>query len=211
MSAVETPKTEVRAQARYVRTAPRKAQLVADQIRGQGVLEARATLAFMTRDAARDVEKVLESAIANALANHNIDAEALYVSGAYVGAGPTIKRWRARARGRVNRIRKRTCHITVLLAQPDGASLPGPRRAEASAPEEAKPKRAPRRKAEPAESAEQKPAEDKPSRTRRAKPQAEAAAPAEEKPKRARAAKPKAEAGEGKPKRPTRKKKTEDN
>jgi large subunit ribosomal protein L22 len=200
VATVEAPKTEVRAQARYVRTAPRKAQLVADQIRGQRVLEARAILAFMTRDAARDVEKVLESAVANALANHNVDAEELYISAAYVGAGPTIKRWRARARGRVNRIRKRTCHITVLLAQADGAAFPDPTHVEAPAPAEPKPKRAPRKKAETAETAEEKPVEEKPKRARTAKPKAAT----EEKPKRSRAAKPNAEAAkksETKPKK----------
>ena len=183
MATVEAPKTEVRAQARYVRTAPRKAQLVADQIRGQRVLEARATLAFMTRDAARDVEKVLESAVANALANHNVDAEELYISAAYVGASPTIKRWRARARGRVNRIRKRTCHITVLLAQADGAAFPDPTHVEAPAAAEPKPKRAPRKKAETAETAEEKPAEEKPKRSRAAGPKAGTETPGE-KPKR---------------------------
>jgi large subunit ribosomal protein L22 len=215
MSTVEAPRTEVRAQARYVRTAPRKAQLVADMIRGQSVLEARATLAFMTRDAARDLEKVLESAVANALSNHNIDAEDLYVSAAYVGAGPTIKRWRARARGRVNRIRKRTCHITVLLAQPDGAPLPAPTRVETPPAEEPKPKRAPRKKPESAEGAEEKPAEEKPvgaghDRPAKRAPRKKAeTATAEEKPKRARTAKPKAEAADEKPKRTTRKKKAE--
>jgi large subunit ribosomal protein L22 len=184
MAAVEEPRTEVRAQARYVRTAPRKAQLVVEQIRGQSVLEARATLAFITRDAARDVEKVLESAVANALQGHNLDPEDLYVSAAYVGAGPTIKRWRARARGRVARIRKRTCHITVRLSQADGAELPGPARVEAPPVEEEKPKRTPRKKAEPAEAAEDKRAPSK---------KAEAA---EEKPKSGRAAKSKGAAEE---------------
>jgi large subunit ribosomal protein L22 len=200
MATVEAPRTEVRAQARYVRTAPRKAQLVAEQIRGQSVLEARATLAFMSRDAARDVEKVLESAVANALQQHNLDPEELYVSAAYVGAGPTIKRWRARARGRVARIRKRTCHITVLLAQPDGTAVPAPTRVEAPPAEEEKPKRPARTKAPPAEAAE-----EKPKRPRTTKPKT--AGEAEEKPKRARAAKPKAEKEEKpKSKRTTRKK-----
>ena len=71
----------------------------------------------MTRDAGRDVEKVLNSAIANAEANHGLAGDDLYVSAAHVGAGPTLKRWRARARGRVARIRKRTCHITIELAE----------------------------------------------------------------------------------------------
>ena len=76
MAAVEE-RTFVRAEARYVRTAPRKAQLVAEQIRGRTVPEARTILAFMTRDAARDVEKVLTSAVANAEANHGLDGDEL--------------------------------------------------------------------------------------------------------------------------------------
>jgi large subunit ribosomal protein L22 len=208
MAAVEEPRTEVRAEARYVRTAPRKAQLVTEQIRGRTVPEARTILAFMTRDAARDVERVLSSAVANAEANHNLDGDDLYVSVAVVGAGPTLKRWRARARGRVARIKKRTCHITIALALPEGGVIPAPRPAPAPAPaaeppaeEEAKPKRAPARK-----KAEEKPA-------------AEVAPAAEEKPKttRKRATKPKvdepkAEAkAKPKPKRTTtRKKKTEE-
>jgi large subunit ribosomal protein L22 len=208
MAAVEEPRTQVRAEARYVRTAPRKAQLVTEQIRGRTVPEARTILAFMTRDAARDVERVLSSAVANAEANHNLDGDDLYVSVAVVGAGPTLKRWRARARGRVARIKKRTCHITIALALPEGGVIPAPRPAPAPAPaaeppaeEEAKPKGAPARK-----KAEEKPA-------------AEVAPAAEEKPKttRKRATKPKvdepkAEAkAKPKPKRTTtRKKKTEE-
>jgi large subunit ribosomal protein L22 len=208
MAAVEEPRTQVRAEARYVRTAPRKAQLVTEQIRGRTVPEARTILAFMTRDAARDVERVLSSAVANAEANHNLDGDDLYVSIAVVGAGPTLKRWRARARGRVARIKKRTCHITIALALPEGGVIPAPRPAPAPAPaaeppaeEEAKPKRAPARK-----KAEEKPA-------------AEEAPAAEEKPKttRKRGTKPKVDEPEAeakakpKPKRTTtRKKKTEE-
>ena len=191
----EQPRTQVRAEARYVRTAPRKAQLVAEQIRGRSVPEARTILAFMTRDAARDVERVLSSAVANAEANHNLDGDELYVSAATVGAGPTLKRWRARARGRVARIKKRTCHITIALALPEGGVIPAPRPAPAPAPEpaaedeeqqqqeEPKPKRAPRKKAEPkAETA----TEEKPkttTRKRTTKPKADAEATAETKPK----------------------------
>jgi large subunit ribosomal protein L22 len=167
MATVETPeRNEVRAEARYVRTAPRKAQLIAEQIRGRTVPEARTILAFMTRDAARDVERVLSSAVANAEQNHGLDGDELYVAHAVVGAGPTLKRWRARARGRVARIKKRTCHITISLALPEGGVIPEPIAQpmpapvvedvpeEAEAPEEAreeapKPKRAPRKKAEP--------------------------------------------------------------
>jgi large subunit ribosomal protein L22 len=207
MAAVEEPRTQVRAQARYVRTAPRKAQLVTEQIRGRTVPEARTILAFMTRDAARDVERVLSSAVANAEANHNLDGDDLYVSVAVVGAGPTLKRWRARARGRVARIKKRTCHITIALALPEGGVIPAPRPAPAPAPaaeppseEEAKPKRAPaRKKAEEKPAAEEAPAaEEKPKTTRKraTKPKVDepkAEAKAKPKPKRAATSKKKAE------------------
>ena len=184
MAAVETPRKEVRAEAKYVRTAPRKAQLVAAEIRGRPVLEARTILAFMTRDAARDVEKVLASAVANAEQNHGLVEDDLYVSSAYVGAGPVIKRWRARARGRVARIRKRTCHIAIGLSPADGAAIPAPRAAEtvpAPAPEEAETRRAARSQA--ATPADEAPAEEKPKRASRKKTD-EPAAAAEEKPKR---------------------------
>jgi ribosomal protein L22 len=122
----------VRAQAKWVRTSARKARLVAEHIRGRSVPEARAVLAFTPRAAAREMEKVLRSAVANAEANHGLYGDDLVVSAAYVDEGPTLKRWRARARGRVARIRKRTCHITVLLepAAPS-ANSKRPRRAPA--------------------------------------------------------------------------------
>jgi large subunit ribosomal protein L22 len=135
VTAVEPETLEFRAEARWVRTAPRKAQAVVTEIRGQSVLEARTALRFMTRAAARDVAKVLDSAVANAETHplSSYDAENLYVSAAYVGSGPTLKRWQARARGRVGRIRKRTCHITIRLAPIPGAvALPSPPAAEQS-------------------------------------------------------------------------------
>jgi len=147
-----TERTEVRAVAKYVRTAPRKAQLVADQIRGRSVPEARTILAFMTRDAARDVEKVLKSAVANAEANHSLDGDELVVATAEIGAGPTLKRWRARARGRVGRIRKRTCHISIALALPDGGVIAEPTPAPAE-----RPRRAPRRTPETPAATEETP------------------------------------------------------
>ena len=118
MSTVETPR-EVRAQAKYVRMSPRKARLVAQHIRGRSVPEARTILAFTERAAAVDVEKVLRSAVANAESNPSLhwNGDDLVIKAAYADEGPTLKRWRARARGRVNRIRKRTCHITIELAQ----------------------------------------------------------------------------------------------
>lgn len=151
----------VRAEARWVRTAPRKAQLVVREIRGRSVADAKTMLAFMTRAAARDVENVLKSAVANAETNHGLVADDLYVSAAYVGSGPTLKRWQARARGRVGRIRKRTCHITILVAPYPGQEAPAP------APEPEKPARA--RRARPAEPAAAPAAasEEKPKRTRK--------------------------------------------
>jgi large subunit ribosomal protein L22 len=117
-------RTDVQAVAKFVRVSPRKARLVADHIRGRSVPEARAILAFTPRAAAREVEKVLRSAVANAESNPNRqwNGDELYVSAVYVDDGPTIKRWRARARGRVNRILKRTCHITVKLDQLEGVA-----------------------------------------------------------------------------------------
>jgi len=106
----------VRAQARYVRCSARKARLVLEHIRGKPAVEARSILAFQTRAAARDAGKVLASAIANAENNSGHDEDDLIVWAAYADEGPTLKRWRARARGRVNRIKKRTCHITISLA-----------------------------------------------------------------------------------------------
>jgi large subunit ribosomal protein L22 len=129
----------VRAEAKWVRVSPRKARLVVEHIRGRSVPEARTVLAFTSRAAAREVEKVLRSAVANAEANHGLIGDELLVSAAYVDEGPTIKRWRARARGRVARIRKRTCHITVRLAPAARSGLDGDAAAAAE-----RPKRAPR-------------------------------------------------------------------
>jgi large subunit ribosomal protein L22 len=107
----------VRAQAKYVRVAPRKARDVVDQIRGKSVADARATLLLANRAAAILVGKVLNSAVANAENNNGLVAEELYVKEAKVDEGPTMKRWKFRAMGRVNRIRKRTSHITVAVEQ----------------------------------------------------------------------------------------------
>jgi len=179
VAAVETRST-VRAEARFVRAAPRKAGLIVDQIRGRSVPEARTILAFMTRDAANDVRKVLDSAVANAEANHGLVGDDLVVSAAFVGAGPTLKRWRARARGRVGRIKKRTCHITVVLALPGGEEIPAP--IEHAAPvapvppepvEEAVAEEAAAEEAVPEEPAAEEAPVEEPKRTRSAKPKAE--------------------------------------
>jgi large subunit ribosomal protein L22 len=137
-AAVETPQT-VQAVAKFVRVSPRKARLVADHIRGRSVPEARTILAFTERAAAVDVEKVLRSAVANAESNPALhwNGDDLLVHAVFVDEGPTLKRWRARARGRTARIMKRTCHITIQVAQSPQAL--------AAAAEE-KPKRSPRRK-----------------------------------------------------------------
>jgi large subunit ribosomal protein L22 len=120
---VTAARPDVRAQARFVRISPRKARLVVDHIRGRSVPEARTILAFTPRAAAREIEKVLSSAVANAESNPNLrwNGDDLVISAAYVDEGPTIKRWRARARGRVNRIFKRTCHITIKVEQAETA------------------------------------------------------------------------------------------
>jgi large subunit ribosomal protein L22 len=156
VAVARTDGDEVRAIAKWVRTSPRKARLVTEHIRGRSVPEARTVLAFTQRAAAREIEKVLASAVANAEANHGLAGDTLVVSAAYVDQGPTMKRWRPRARGRVNRIRKPTCHITIKLrpvevpVQP-GAATPPP------AVEEEQPKPEPKPRArKPA--AEKKPA-----------------------------------------------------
>src|SRR6478672_3626254 len=134
----------MRAQAKYVRMSPRKARLVAEHIRGRSVPEARAVLAFTAREAADELEKVLQSAVSNAEANHGIPEDRLYIAHAYVDGGPVMKRWRARARGRVARICKRTCHITVRLAERPVQAPPAPLQTEPAAAEAPKPK--PKRK-----------------------------------------------------------------
>src|SRR4051794_9150375 len=109
------PDLTVRARARYVRTAPRKARLVIDHIRGKDVDQARAILVHTPRAASRDVLKLLDSAIANAENNHDLVADDLRIGRAYVDEGPTLKRYRPRALGRATRIRKRTSHMTIEL------------------------------------------------------------------------------------------------
>ena len=124
MAAVETEQT-VRAQAKFVRSSARKARLVTDLIRGRSVPEARTILAFSDRAVARDVERVLHSAVSNAESRPDLlwRGDDLVVATAFADEGPTLKRHRARARGRVGRIMKRTCHITVELS-PREAQVP---------------------------------------------------------------------------------------
>ncbi len=137
--ATTTERQEVRAQAKWVRTSARKARLVTEHIRGRSVPEARSVLAFTQRAAAREVEKVLRSAVANAESRPDRAwiADDLVVDAAYVDEGPTLKRWRARARGRAARIKKRTCHITIVLIQaPEKVEAGGRRRLRGGSAEE---------------------------------------------------------------------------
>ena len=113
------PPPVVRAQAKYVRSSPRKARLVCDHIRGKTVDEARAILAHTPRAVARDWSKLLESAVANAEHNHELVGEDLYVKSVHADDGPTIKRFRPRAMGRATKIRKRTSHLTIMLTPKD--------------------------------------------------------------------------------------------
>jgi large subunit ribosomal protein L22 len=105
----------VRARARYVRTAPRKARLVMDHIRGKRVEHAQAILAHAPRAVSIDILKLLNSAVANAESAYELGADELTVRRAYVDEGPTIKRYRPRALGRATRINKRTSHMTIEL------------------------------------------------------------------------------------------------
>ena len=105
----------VRASAKYVRIAPRKARLVADQVRGLHIEQARALLAFSPRDAARDIQKLIDSAAANAENNHDLVGDEMRITSITVDEGPTLRRFRPRALGRATPINKRTSHIAVAL------------------------------------------------------------------------------------------------
>jgi ribosomal protein L22 len=112
----DSPETPVvRASARYLRVAPRKARVVADQVRGLSVPEAQELLAFSPRGAAPDISKLIASAAANAENNHELVADEMEISEIRVDEGPTLKRWRARARGRATRIDRKTSHVSVAL------------------------------------------------------------------------------------------------
>jgi large subunit ribosomal protein L22 len=109
----------VRASSRYVRLAPRKARLIADQVRGLHIEQARALLAFSPRGAAQDISKLIESAASNAENNHDLIADEMLIAEITVDEGPTLRRFRPRAMGRASRINKRTCHIAVALTPED--------------------------------------------------------------------------------------------
>lgn len=108
---------EAKAIAKYVRISPFKVQLVAKMIRGRSVREAQALLAYMSSPTAQAVAKVLNSAVANAENNLELDRDTLVVSRAFVDKGPSSKRVQARARGRADVITKRSSHVTVIVAE----------------------------------------------------------------------------------------------
>lgn len=112
-----------RAQVRHLRVSAYKAREVLDLIRGLHVDDADGVLEFTDRAVANDIRKVLSAAVANAEHNDEIDPNELYVSACYADEGPTLKRWRPRARGRATRIRKRTCHVTVIVSRMDAKKL----------------------------------------------------------------------------------------
>ena len=116
----------MKAVAKFVRIAPRKARLVADEVRGKSLPEAVSILQFTNKRAAGIVGDVIKSAAANAEHNDDADVEALFVRDVRVDEGPTIKRFRARAMGRATMIRKRTSHISVTLGAPAGVLVGTP-------------------------------------------------------------------------------------
>jgi large subunit ribosomal protein L22 len=184
---------EARAQARFVRVTPMKARRVVDLIRGLPAADAQAVLRFAPQDASDPVGKVLDSAIANATNNHNLDPASLVVAEAYVDEGPTMRRFRPRAQGRAFRIRKRTSHITVILETADALeSVKAP--AKKSTSTKAAPKAAPKATDKP-KAAAKKPAEkkaDKPEAAETTAPAKKAAAkkaPAKKAPAKKAAAK----------------------
>ncbi|WP_303904215.1 50S ribosomal protein L22 [Thiohalomonas denitrificans] len=107
---------ETAARLKYARISPQKCRLVADQVRGMSVEKALELLTFSPKKASGIVKKVLESAVANAEHNEGADIDELKVSQIYIDQGPVLKRLRARAKGRANRILKRTSHVTVMVA-----------------------------------------------------------------------------------------------
>ena len=116
-SFVAGERSGTKATARYVRASASKARVVLDLIRGLDVVSADQVLQFTDRHIARDVRKVLASAVANAVNNDDQDADELFVVACFADEGPTLKRFRPRARGRASRINKRSCHITVIVAR----------------------------------------------------------------------------------------------
>ena len=108
---------EVTAKAKGLGVSARKARLVVDAVRGKSVPEALSILRFLPQKSAKDVAKVVQSAAANAEHNYDLDPDALFIKYIFADEGPTLKRWRARARGRVNQRLKRTAHVTVIVEE----------------------------------------------------------------------------------------------
>jgi large subunit ribosomal protein L22 len=159
-----------RAVVRHAHLSAYKAREVLDLIRGAHVADADELLALVERDAAIVIRKCLASAVANAEANDDQDPETLYVSACFADEGPTLKRWRPRARGRATRIRKRTCHITIIvsrmsdeelrLREQRGTSTPGRARRTAQRASEARRARVARSRQREAEKAGLSPEEE---------------------------------------------------
>lgn len=125
---------ETRALLRYLRMSPTKVRQVLGLIRGRDVEDARAELDLCTRGPVYAVRKLLDSAVANAEHNDNVPEDELFVSHAYADEGPTLKRWRPRARGRGTRIRKRTSHVTIVVSRFSDEELARRRRRDADRP-----------------------------------------------------------------------------
>lgn len=143
---------ETKAVLRNLRMAPRKVRLVVDLVRGMNAQDAIAQLRFSPKHAAIPVRKLIESALANAVHNHSMKADALVISTAFVDQGAPLKRWTPKAFGRANPIRKHTSHVTILLSGPIDTALVAQRAKEAEAA---------RTKAEKAEKAAEKKAAEK--------------------------------------------------
>ncbi len=137
------------ARLRYLRTSPPKVRMVLDLIRGQDIGRARSTLRLSDRGVAHDLEKLLDSAVANAEHNDNVPEDELYVARAFADEGPTLKRWRPRARGRGVRVRKRTSHVTIVVARFADDELERRRRSDAGSGGTAR--RRPTRRRQPVE------------------------------------------------------------
>jgi large subunit ribosomal protein L22 len=152
----DTPRQTV-ARLRHLRTSPTKVRPVLSLISGQDIFTARDTLRLSDRAVSREVSKLLDSAVANAEHNDNIPEDELYVAHAFADEGPTLKRWRPRARGRGTRIRKRTTHLTIVVARLDEDQLDERRRAEEASGRG--PRRVGRRRAQPAAEVEHSHAE----------------------------------------------------
>lgn len=131
-------KVKTQARLRYLRMSPRKVRLVVDLVRGMKVREARAQLSFLSKEAAKPIAKLLESAIANALHNHDANEETLVITAAMVDGGPIMYRWTPRAMGRATPVRKRTSHVTLVL---EGEARAGKKEKEAKQVEEQKEKK----------------------------------------------------------------------